>query len=568
MSEQDDDGAPSPIRFAPAPLSTRLISGSAEVRSYGESWVGGDGDALLPDQVHVFADIDMTAWVVAFLDAMDALFAPNMAAAIAALDPHRAASLAEHRQHLANVIARTLIPVLVVPGQMPPIETARQLFHQSLLENLGTAYASGVGDGDPLRLYPPLPVIGDVRAVTAPSPGSIAEALLWDYIVTVATPPAAQDELLLSVILNDLSPPPIGLATEAAIGATPPRPAAATLFEALARTAFEWPQIAPHLAEVLAGGDAAVAQAALERCDALIGNVVLTWPDWFAHMLPTAADNGSASAVDQVSWNYRVDYGRLPALQITRFTNIYGVLPPWPAITGFVTPAENGQATDRYQASAGFSAGAPLTFTWATLPILRAQQVDVAASVRRNANLVPPGSPDGTLVDPAFIYRTPTVRGPASVGPFADLPSRLFEIGVNAANLSEAMDDVLAPLLAGPSLAGLPLRDVHIEIDASYRASLHAGDTPVDYGIPIFLMRNTLALSADVADGSIPVAAFRQGVIDALVAWRAASQSDDIGAVIRFAITLSAAIGESLSPLVRLGRVEAIVPIAQADWWR
>ena len=124
---------------------------------------------------------------------MDALFAPEMAAAIATLDPARVASLAGHKRQLADAIAQTLIPVLVTPGQVPAVEPARALFHQSLLEHLGTAYASADGDGGPLRRCPPLPGITQVRAVTAPSPRSIADALLWDRVVTIDTPQAAQD---------------------------------------------------------------------------------------------------------------------------------------------------------------------------------------------------------------------------------------------------------------------------------------------------------------------------------------------------------------------------------------
>ncbi|QNA83000.1 hypothetical protein G4G27_02440 [Sphingomonas sp. So64.6b] len=557
------------VGFAPAPVSTRLISGSATVRSYGTSWVGDDSDILLPDSVHSFVDIDMMTWVGAFLCATDALFAPKMAAAIAALDPDRAASLAKRKQQLADVIARTLIPVLLIPGQVPAVEPARALFHQSLLERLGTAYPSEVSDGNPLHLFPPLPVVSSVRAVPARSPMSIAEAILWDCVATVVTPQTAQDELLLSVTINDLSAPSVDLTGKAAVAAAPHRSAAATLFEALARMTFEHRQIVPHLEQVLSGGNAAVARAALERLDALIGDVARTWPDWFARTLPIeAAEVGSASAVDRVTWSYTVDFSRLPVLSVTRLASDNGVLPPWPAIAESVAPPEDGQATNSYQASAGFPAEAPLTFTWVKLPILWAQQVDVAASVRRNANLVTPGLPDGTLVDPAFIYRSPPAHGSASVGPFAGLPLQPFQFGAGAANLSEAMDDLLTTLLAGPTLAGLAIRDVQIEIDASYRISLGAQDEPIDSPVPIFLTRNTLALSPSIADGSIPVTAFRQNVIDALIAWHAAMQPEDTRAAIHFAITLSAAGAKTPTPLVFLGQAGAIVPIAQADWWR
>ena len=200
MSEQNEVAAPaaSLSGFAPAPVSTRLMSGSVAARSYSESWAGDDSD-ILPDTVLEFTGIDMTAWATAFLVSVDALFAPDMAAAIAKLDPDRAVSLARYKRRLAKVIAQTLIPVFVVPGEVPAVESARTLFHQSLLESLGAGYASAAGEGAPLCRCPPLPVISDASAITAQSPASIAEALLWDYAVTIPMPEVVQDELLLSV---------------------------------------------------------------------------------------------------------------------------------------------------------------------------------------------------------------------------------------------------------------------------------------------------------------------------------------------------------------------------------
>ena len=563
MSEQNEEtgSAASLSGFAPAPVSTRLMSGSVAVRSYSECWAGDDSD-VLPDTVLEFAGIDMTVWTTAFLDAVDSLFAPDMAAAIATLDPDRAASLARYKRRLAKVIAQTLIPVLVVPGEVPAVEAARTLFHQSLLENLGTPYAAEAGNGGPLRLCPPLPAISDARAITEQSPASIADALLWDYVVTIATPEAVQDELLVSVVMNDPAVP--ASPAPEAVAAAASRSDAETLFEALARMAFEYPQIAPHLAEVREGGDAAMARAALDRVDALIGGVARTWPDWFAHMLPSAAAAEPASPVDQANWRYSVDFARRPELRVTRVPDEHGTLPPWPVIAGFGAPAEHGQATGSYQPSTRLLTEA-LTFTWMGLPIAWVQRVNIAASTTRNANLVPPGSPDGTLVDPAFIYRTPPLAGPVSVSPAAELPSHPIPIGTKAANLSEAVDDLLAPFLVAPAIAGLSIRDVRIEIEASYRVS---PVERIDVGAPIFLMRNTLALSPSAADDAIPLAEFRRGVIDALVAWHLAAGSGESRAAIRFAVTLFSASADTPSPLARLGQVEAIIPVAQAGWWR
>ena len=554
MFEQNGAAAPaaSLSGFAPAPVSTRLMSGSVAVRSYGESWAGDDSD-ILPDTVLEFAGIDMTIWAIAFLHAMDSLFVPDMAAAIATLDPDRAASLARYKRRLAKVIARTMIPVLVVPGEVPAIEPARTLFHQSLLESLGTAYGSAAGDGAPLRRCPPLPVISDARAITAQSPTSIVEALLWDYAVTIAMPEAAQDELLVSVVLNPLSAPPEDIV------AAELRSDAETLFEALARSAFEYPQIAPHLAQILAGGNAAVARAALERVEALIGGVARAWPDWFAQARPSE----TVSASEPGNWRYRIDFAGRPELRVTRLPDEHGAMPPWPMIAGFTTPAESGQATDSYQPSTSLSAEA-LTFTWANLPIVRVQEANIAASTRRNANLVPSGAPEGTLVDPAFIYQTPIMAGPESVSPSAELLSQPIPIA-GTATLSAAIDELLAPLLAPPAIAGLAIRDIQIEIEAAYRVWPVEG---IDSDTPILLTAAALALSPAAPAEAIPVAEFRRAVIDALVAWHAAMLPDDTRAAIRFSITLSSAGADTSSRLACLGQVVAAVPVASADWWR
>ena len=567
MSAQNDDAKPpiGPVRFAPVPVSTELISGSMAVRSYREDWVGDDSDILSPDRVHGFTSIDMTAWTVAFLRAVDALFVPGVALAIAALDPDRAASLAGHKQRLADVIAETLRPVLDVPGEVPAIDDARALFRESLLEGLGEAYAPRAGDRPPLRLCPPPPLVSGPRAATAQSPVSIAEALLWDCIVTVSTPQAAPDELLMSILINDQ---PVPGAVPPAMAVAPRESAAATLFEALGRMTVEYPQIAPHLAAVQAGGDAAVARAALDRLDALIGDVVLTWPGWFARALPSEATAaGSSSAGDGAIWRYTLDFGGRPVLGVTRCP-VGDSVPPWPVIAGFVTPPENGQAADSYQPSADSPAEAPLTFTWAGLPIHWAQQVDVAASVRRNANLVPSGSPEGTLIDPAFICTAPVVQGRAPVRPLADLPSQPLTTGKDPATLSKAVDDVLTPLLAGPVLAGLAIRDLQIELDASYGVSQDIDGTSIDSFVPIFPVRNILALSADAPADAVPVAEFRQEVIDALIAWHADVRPDDANAMIRFAITLSPTGVEGAVPLVRFGQVQIAIPAAQETWWQ
>jgi hypothetical protein len=697
-----------PVTFAPPPLSTLLISQPVQVRTYNKTnWVGDGSDVVLPDQDHSFINIDMTAWAVAFLGATEALFTPEMATAIATLDSDRYASLAAHKQKLADVIAPTLTPVLLVPGQTPATVRPRERFRQALLNNLASAYAlaaivdlptqvtlagsdepaappnlygrpTGPGLKDasgrqpytlspanvvltegtsdlvylvssreagarawldtpltyevaflehdfdpdqkifgyepsswlsfiipafqpqhagatqplsialgrnaiplPLRVYPPMPAISAQGAVMPKAPASLGDALKWSYVCTVATPQHAVDELLLSVMLNDPpSPPPtraMAAMPEAAGGDDPPRLPPADLFEALARFSFEYPEIAPYLAGVPAaafsGGNAVVARKALERVDSLIAGAVLTWPNWINPALRPPAvralADGTPPPVDLATWSYTIDFSHLPALLVTRALDGGGPLPPWPEIAGFRTPVENGQPTDSYQPAGQPAEGQPLTFTFAGLPATAAQSAHVTASVTRNANLVPPGMPAGTGVSKAFIYVTPEVTAKDPVLPLLELPSYPFLIGADAPNLSAAINDFLAPFLAKPSLAGLTVREIRVEVGGSYWFTLAqgGGDQTIRSGNQIFLTQNDVSIPPDVSAGAVPAADFQQNLINALVGWHDAVQPSDAGASIRLPVTLYAVITDGLVPLVRLGSVEIDVPQNQPAWW-
>ena len=576
MSGQTGDGeraASFPAGFAPAPVSTQPVSACVTVRDYRKDWVGDDSDIASLDREISLVGIDMTAWTIAFLDAVDAVFTPELTAALARLNAASAASLAGRRRQLAEVIAPTLLPVLVVPGTTVEVAPARGQFREALLAGLGTAYAPAAGRSDPLRVCPAPPVINAERAVGASASVSIAEALSWSYVLTVTTPHVVQDELLLSVVLNPPPARPVA-SVPATSRAAAPRAVAASLFEALARALHEMPQIVPHLAAVTAaaGGEAAVARAALARMDGLIGDVVSTWPAWFARAsqgtMPEGGPEAGPVATDgSVGWHYAIAFDSLPALRATRLPDHGGALPPWPMIRGYGTPVEDGRPAGRYAPSDSPAADAPLSLAWDGLSLPGVEETHVVASVRRNADLVPPDAPAGTLVDPAFVYRTAMVPGAASVGPMLDRSAQAFPVGVDAPNLTAAIEDLFAQLLAGPTVGGLAMRDVRIEVAASWRAVLGGADVPIDTGIPIVLVGALLALSPDACALAIPVAIFAAKLRDALRDWHAAAEPEDVGAAIGLAISLSAAGAERREPLVRLGRVEIAVLAGRAGWW-
>ncbi len=99
-----------PVAFAPQPLSTQLISRQAKVRIYADDW-NGTGSDVLADQDHVFTGVDLDNWALSSLSDTDALFAPRMASAIAALDASRYHALSTCKQTLSDQISTGLANV-------------------------------------------------------------------------------------------------------------------------------------------------------------------------------------------------------------------------------------------------------------------------------------------------------------------------------------------------------------------------------------------------------------------------------------------------------------------------
>lgn len=514
--------------FAPPPLSTTLASGQ----------VTADGG------MHAFAGIDMTAWATEFLATVQGLFAPDMAAAIERLDPNRAAALAGLKTQLADAIAATLAPVLIVAGEdaVVPAELVAR-FRQALLDDLGSAW---LRDTLALSLFPPLPAIVGQSAIGPASPASLAEALTWSFQCDIAAPQAMQDELLLSVMLNGM-PDPLPVPVAAA-GDDP-------LLEALARFTFEYPGIAPDPDRPADDPDAA--RRALARMEALVAEVAGAWPNR-ARPTPDEADRA-----DPATWTYRIDFSPQPALGVTRMPGA-----PWPRIAGFATPPDSGQATDVYAPLEPPPDDAPLIFTFAGLSATGVQSARAAARVIRNANIVPPDAPEGTGINPAFVYRTPRVAANAPVAPLLEYPSRPFAAGAGAGTLSAAIDDVLAPFLAKPESAGLAVRALRLEVGGAYwfRLAGEGQDEAIRSGNQVFLVRTDVVPAGEASGGAVTAAAFRQGLVDALTGWHAAMQPSDAGASIQLAITLYAA-GDRRVPLVRLDAVEIAVPQGRPDWW-
>ena len=438
----------------------------------------------------------------------------------------------------------------------------------------------------PLRAYPAMPAIATQAAASPTDIGGIADALLWSYSFTVKAPTAAQDELTLMILLND--PPPAANLTRATrtvhsagLADDPPRPAPKDLFEALARFVFEFPQIAPYLAKVPAaafdGADPIVPRKALQRFDELIAGVASTWGAWVtSHLAARAAKlrkrlqrlTGPGGPA-RTSWRYVVDFSTKPNLTVTRSIEGLATLPPWPDIAGFITPPPSNKASDVYTPG-GLSAiptGA-LTVTLPDLFMVAAQSAHVMANVVRNANLVPPGMPAGTTVEPGFVYTTPWTELKDPVGPALDV-SKTIIVGSGAATLSAAIDQLLQPFTDGPPVPGTDAKTMHLLVNGGYAYTLADGgqDQQLLSRSAIFLADKEIVLTGDAAMDGVNLKNFKQDLVSAVVDWHTAFRPSDNGAFIGLLLNLFAEIGDKPVSLARLDDIRIPVPENQPGWW-
>ena len=123
--------------FSLAPLDVQLVGGAAQVPRYDES--------LKPEyEAATFTGIDLDQWGEAFLAAMDEVLSPGIGTAIAAEDAVTYGELMQAKSVLAEALAQGVQPVFggtgsgVVEGD---IESARDVFEQTVLGRLGAAFA-------------------------------------------------------------------------------------------------------------------------------------------------------------------------------------------------------------------------------------------------------------------------------------------------------------------------------------------------------------------------------------------------------------------------------------------
>lgn len=121
--------------FVLGPLSTRLLDGTATVRTY-------DADLKPSGFTAEFRGIDLEVWADNFFRALDEVLSPATSVALKRVASNALASLAADRARLAKAVARRLIPI-AAPASAD-VEEAARCFEQRLIESPAAAYGLGV----------------------------------------------------------------------------------------------------------------------------------------------------------------------------------------------------------------------------------------------------------------------------------------------------------------------------------------------------------------------------------------------------------------------------------------
>lgn len=366
----------------------------------------------------------------------------------------------------------------------------------------------------PRIVAPDLPGLS-VAAQACGDPATLSEALAWSVAVEAWTDFSEQDRLELA----------LGFGEEAETGPQVSPAFYGTLFEALGRAVLAAAAIPDEPDPASVERFAALAES--------VAQVLAGWPPPVADVRPLPG-----------KWRYAVDFRDLPALIVSREALESGQLPPWPAVSGFVTPAsEEGKA--RFEPKAGAETRSGLRLSFTGLRLLADRVVQVHGRTSRNANIV-------DSVEPAFVYPG-KIESSSSLTPWLDWQAQQPE--PRAACLEAAL---VAPLHAIDEHSGAPY---FLRLEGALLRRLEvAGGAPLESRIPLALLPAVEMGGSDdpaVADLARKVAAALSGA-------RAGIEPDLGGEEVALTIILSDR-EPARSPLARL---ELRIPVPGDEaWW-
>jgi hypothetical protein len=409
----------------------------------------------------------------------------------------------------------------------------------------------------PLRSFPPLPRLLAASA-KQDTPGSkittISQALSWTYALTVALPAASQDTLNLMVTFNEPAQGgSAGSRPQSMLAAITKRPPPSDLFDALARYAFEYPQLVPYI-QALANGGSPQSTDALKNFSDLVTGVAGAWSAWIppAPSFQPLANNDTTHE----QWDYAIDHDPDGALSVSASGSRGSVV--WPAIEGYGPPVVSGDKAT-YTNTSG-KVPPRLNLSWSKLYVLDYQSARTSAYVERNRNL----GGEHERTNEQFVYRTETVSLPAPVVPLIAAPNTLnLDSGSSLEATVTSMFQSMHAKPSGTITSGDSQDVLKLEGPISYSFRLLDNlDSSVRSFLPLFLLQK------DIGPGEDPAAA-KQAAQNMNI-WRKETDPKIDNSAISFRLTIFATKivqGEEQLPLVQFADLSIPVPDNNPGWW-
>ncbi len=411
----------------------------------------------------------------------------------------------------------------------------------------------------PLRAYPSPPRLVSQTATstypnaTNPPPTTIAQAILFDYNLTVGRPQVAQDDLHMTLEFNGAN---IAPSSQTASGGA--------LFSALANfQAFQGQYLNTATQAILAtqsGGDKTVAEQWLKD---IAGSVQAVADAWQATYPPQMMADfaGDPPVPAPFTWEFvlQVPHEGTPnVMTLTWVPNAsYTGSPVWPTIDGATgTSTGNNVMTYTLPATPGDPNFAQPTLTWPGLSVITNQSISTAAWIERNEELA-----NGQATNPAFVYITSTVSFPSPVIPLLQVPGKITVPTQNSGTMVDAVSYAITQVMQPTT----PISNIGIGIEANYSFVLVAGGPgQLTTTLPVFLVKTAISTESTPTPPAESPQELITALQGALSSWHSDFQPSPTNASLLFDITIFAA--NSQQPLARLLDIEAGV-IGGDSWW-
>lgn len=401
----------------------------------------------------------------------------------------------------------------------------------------------------PLRAYPSPPsLISQLAQPRFPAPTNppttIPEALQWNYVLQLARPLVAQDDVHLSVLAN-------GAKVERTVGTE----LGNNLFSALAAFQdFQTRYLQPAITAIQTGTTVEPAKTWLGDIVTLVQAVATAWQPVGEKAQPQAVADTPVANPAPTTWDYTLQVPDETKPVITLTWNDAGTTPIWPTINEIAgVPVANSNPPECTYTFTTLPD--VLKLVWSALSVITVQNLSTAAWIERNESLV-----QGQTTNPAFVYGTQTVSFKDPLVPLLSIPTTLKLLNTTSVTdaVTQFINQVMQPLT--------PASEVGWGLEAGYRFLLVGtpGPQSLNSRLPVFLVRTELTTATPPATPPPEsLQNFGTELIAALKGWHQNFHPSDTNASLLFELTLFAS-GTQQS-IARLLDVE--VPISGPGWW-